>query len=334
MKHLLSICDRFAPGTSDLVVDAMPLPPPKIEKHFGITRGHIHHVDNQFGFADRLPYATPIAGLYSASAGTHPAGSVIGCAGHNAAMRVLRDLGAPGRLDAGPSARTRARCSRRSSTRRTGCSPSAATSRPSACSSRTGRGSSPGTTRACRSSGTRPIRAASCPSTAFTSAARSAQRRGPGHIRDPLRHGVRARDPRLPEDARARARTERGSPRRWRARTCVLHRMGYAHSIEAWRDGELAGGLYGVSLGRVFFGESMFAWKPNASKVALVRLAERVARLGVSVHRRAGADSSHGRDGRRGVAAHARSSRCSAASSRHPTRRGSWAADEPPLRGR
>ncbi len=93
VKHLLSICDRFAPGTSELVVEAMALPPPKIEKHFGITRGHIHHVDNQFGFADRLPYATPIAGLYSCSAGTHPAGSVIGCAGHNAAMRVLRDLG-------------------------------------------------------------------------------------------------------------------------------------------------------------------------------------------------------------------------------------------------
>jgi phytoene dehydrogenase-like protein len=93
VKHLLSICDRFAPGTSDLVVDVMALPPPKIEEHFGITRGHIHHIDNQFGFADRLPYATPVAGLYSASAGTHPAGSVIGCAGHNAAMRVLRDLG-------------------------------------------------------------------------------------------------------------------------------------------------------------------------------------------------------------------------------------------------
>ncbi len=93
VKHLLSICDRFAPGTSDLVVDTMSLTPPKIEKHFGITRGHIHHVDNQFGFADRLPYATPIAGLYSCSAGTHPAGSVIGCAGHNAAMRVLRDFG-------------------------------------------------------------------------------------------------------------------------------------------------------------------------------------------------------------------------------------------------
>ena len=78
VKHLLSICDRFAPGTSDLVVDTFSLTPPKIEEHFGITRGHIHHVDNGSGFADRLPYATPIAGLYSCSAGTHPAGSVIG----------------------------------------------------------------------------------------------------------------------------------------------------------------------------------------------------------------------------------------------------------------
>ena len=93
VAHLLSICDRFAPGTSDLVVDAFTLTPPKIERHFGITRGHIHHIDNAFAFADRHPYATPIEGLYSCSAGTHPAGSVIGCAGHNAAMRILRDLG-------------------------------------------------------------------------------------------------------------------------------------------------------------------------------------------------------------------------------------------------
>ncbi|MFL5291339.1 MAG: phytoene desaturase family protein [Myxococcales bacterium] len=93
VRHLLSICDRFAPGTSDLVVDAFPLPPPKIEAHFGITRGHIHHVDNSFGFADRLPYSTPIEGLYAGSAGCHPGGSVIGAAGHNAAARVLRDLG-------------------------------------------------------------------------------------------------------------------------------------------------------------------------------------------------------------------------------------------------
>jgi phytoene dehydrogenase-like protein len=93
VKQLLSICDRFAPGTSDLVVDAFPLHPQKIEQHFGITRGHIHHVDNGFGFADRLPYVTPIERLYSCSAGCHPAGSVIGAAGHNAAKRVLRDIG-------------------------------------------------------------------------------------------------------------------------------------------------------------------------------------------------------------------------------------------------
>lgn len=93
VKQLLSICDRFAPGTSDLVADTFPLHPKKIESHFGITLGHIHHVDNTFGFADRLPYATPVQGVYSASAGTHPAGSVIGCAGHNAAIRLLKDLG-------------------------------------------------------------------------------------------------------------------------------------------------------------------------------------------------------------------------------------------------
>jgi phytoene dehydrogenase-like protein len=93
VQRLLAVCDRFAPGTTDLVVDTFPLTPPRIEQHFGITRGHIHHVDNSFGFADRLPYKTPLSGLYSASAGCHPAGSVIGAAGHNAAAVVLRDLG-------------------------------------------------------------------------------------------------------------------------------------------------------------------------------------------------------------------------------------------------
>lgn len=93
VQHLLGICDRFAPGTSALVADTFPLTPPKVEKHFGITRGHIHHVDNSFGFSDRLPCSTPVQGLYSCSAGCHPAGSVIGAAGHNAAERVLRDLG-------------------------------------------------------------------------------------------------------------------------------------------------------------------------------------------------------------------------------------------------
>jgi leucyl/phenylalanyl-tRNA--protein transferase len=53
-----------------------------------------------------------------------------------------------------------------------------------------------------------------------------------------------------------------------------LHAAGYAHSVEVWNHGNLAGGLYGVSLGRCFFGESMFAKISNASKVALVKLVE------------------------------------------------------------
>jgi leucyl/phenylalanyl-tRNA---protein transferase len=55
-----------------------------------------------------------------------------------------------------------------------------------------------------------------------------------------------------------------------------LHRLGYAHSVETWMDGELAGGLYGISIGRMFFGESMFARRSDASKVALVSLAEQL----------------------------------------------------------
>jgi leucyl/phenylalanyl-tRNA--protein transferase len=59
-----------------------------------------------------------------------------------------------------------------------------------------------------------------------------------------------------------------------------LHGSGYAHSVEAWHDGELAGGLYGIILGRIFFGESMFANKSNASKVAFVTLVEHLAAQG------------------------------------------------------
>ena len=92
VDHLLSIAEQFAPGFKNSVVDVFPLTPKKIEQHFGITFGHIHHVDNTFGFDQRMPYATPIQGLYSCSAGCHPAGSVIGSAGHNAAFRILSDL--------------------------------------------------------------------------------------------------------------------------------------------------------------------------------------------------------------------------------------------------
>ena len=56
-----------------------------------------------------------------------------------------------------------------------------------------------------------------------------------------------------------------------------LHEAGFAHSVESWQEGRLVGGLYGVALGRVFFGESMFAHAADASKVALVKLVERLA---------------------------------------------------------
>lgn len=55
-----------------------------------------------------------------------------------------------------------------------------------------------------------------------------------------------------------------------------LHRMGHAHSVEAWEDGVLVGGLYGVSLGAAFFGESMFSRRTDASKICLVHLVERL----------------------------------------------------------
>lgn len=59
-----------------------------------------------------------------------------------------------------------------------------------------------------------------------------------------------------------------------------LHACGVAHSFETWRDGELVGGLYGVALGRVFFGESMFSYVADASKVALVELVDHLSEHG------------------------------------------------------
>lgn len=56
----------------------------------------------------------------------------------------------------------------------------------------------------------------------------------------------------------------------------TLHHMGHAHSVEVWMEGKLAGGLYGIALGRMFFGESMFSFQTNGSKIALFHLAERL----------------------------------------------------------
>jgi len=62
-----------------------------------------------------------------------------------------------------------------------------------------------------------------------------------------------------------------------------IHEMGYAHSVEAWQDGELAGGLYGISLGGAFFGESMFTRVSNASKAAFITLARNLERLNFDI---------------------------------------------------
>jgi phytoene dehydrogenase-like protein len=97
VRRLLGLAERYAPGLCDLLVDVHALAPPEIEDHFGITHGNIDHVDNAVAFADRLPYRLGMDGLYAGAAGCHPAGSVIGCAGHNAAMAVLADLGARSR---------------------------------------------------------------------------------------------------------------------------------------------------------------------------------------------------------------------------------------------
>lgn len=62
-----------------------------------------------------------------------------------------------------------------------------------------------------------------------------------------------------------------------------LHKLNYAHSIEVWQHGELVGGLYGIALGKVFFGESMFSHKSNASKIALVALCQYLITRGYKI---------------------------------------------------
>ena len=64
---------------------------------------------------------------------------------------------------------------------------------------------------------------------------------------------------------------------------CALHDLGYAHSVEAWQEDQLVGGLYGVALGGAFFGESMFHRVTDASKVVLVALVERLRARGFAL---------------------------------------------------
>ncbi|HEX9179105.1 MAG TPA: leucyl/phenylalanyl-tRNA--protein transferase [Burkholderiales bacterium] len=64
---------------------------------------------------------------------------------------------------------------------------------------------------------------------------------------------------------------------------CRMHALGYAHSVETWIGSELVGGLYGMALGRAFFGESMFSRASDASKIALVHLVRRLERKGFGI---------------------------------------------------
>jgi len=87
---------------------------------------------------------------------------------------------------------------------------------------------------------------------------------------------------------RACAAPRRSGPQTWLNREMIeayvrLHRLGFAHSVETWSEGRLVGGLYGVHLGGVFFGESMWSGARDASKVALAHLVEECPRRGIEL---------------------------------------------------
>ena len=91
-QSLLTAAEAWCPELRSLVVDAVPYPPPGIEAKFGITEGHIHHVQNTFAFGQRVPLRVAASNLFFASAGAHPGGSVTGAPGHNAAAALLLSM--------------------------------------------------------------------------------------------------------------------------------------------------------------------------------------------------------------------------------------------------
>jgi leucyl/phenylalanyl-tRNA---protein transferase len=103
-------------------------------------------------------------------------------------------------------------------------------------------------------------------------------RSGPFHRsfrpRFPRRH-CRLRRPR-----QGITRTAPGSTRRWHTPTCRLHELGWAHSVETYIDDQLAGGLYGLAIGKMFYGESMFARRRDASKIAFAHLVQQLLAQG------------------------------------------------------
>jgi phytoene dehydrogenase-like protein len=98
MKSLARFCSNIGDGggLDSAVIDAQVLGPPDIEKKVGLTGGHIFQGEclPPYMWANRLSARTPMPGVYLCGACTHPGGSVIGVNGRNAAMAVLKDLGA------------------------------------------------------------------------------------------------------------------------------------------------------------------------------------------------------------------------------------------------
>jgi leucyl/phenylalanyl-tRNA---protein transferase len=115
----------------------------------------------------------------------------------------------------------------------------------------------------------------------------------PGELKIPrsLRKRLARRDYKVTADTafeeviRGCAEPRRGHDETWITEEMIaayirLHRAGHAHSVETWVEGRLAGGLYGVALGRMYYGESMFTRVPDASKIALVHLVRHLERSG------------------------------------------------------
>lgn len=110
-----------------------------------------------------------------------------------------------------------------------------------------------------------------------------------------------------------------------------LHGLGYAHSVETWFKGELVGGLYGVSLGKAFFGESMFHRKADASKVALAILVQKLKSWDFQFIDSQMTTDHMARLGAREVPRRIFLKRLKSAL-RHPTKRGKWRVDETSMR--
>jgi leucyl/phenylalanyl-tRNA--protein transferase len=158
------------------------------------------------------------------------------------------------------------------------------------------------------------------------------------HVPRSLRKGLRRGTYRVTADAaferviqRCAGRDRPGQDGTWITAEMIeaysrLHALGFAHSFESWEGDQLVGGLYGVSLGAAFFGESMYADRPDASKIAFVRAAEWLAERGIGLVDCQVRTDHLVRFGAREIPRAAFLARLAVALE-HPTRRGRWSLE-------